>query len=113
MPYDEHLADRVKSVLKEKHIQFAEKKMMGGLCFMVKDKMCMGVVKDMLMARIDPAIYEKALNKKGCHEMDFTGRRMKGYVFVNPIGIDMDTELEYWIELCLDFNPKAKSSKKK
>jgi hypothetical protein len=45
--------------------------------------------------------------------MDFTGRPMKGYVFIDPIGIDMDKDLEYWIQLCLDYNPKAKSSKKK
>ena len=45
--------------------------------------------------------------------MDFTGRPMKGYVFVDPLGFDMDDDLEYWIQLCLDFNPIAKSSKKK
>src|SRR5688572_28117237 len=113
MPYNEHLAQRVKKVLREKRIHFDEKKMMGGLCFMVKDKMCMGVEKEMLMARIDPEFYEKALKKKGCHEMDFTGRPMKGFVFVDPTGIDMDNDLDYWIQLCLDYNPKAKSSKKK
>lgn len=80
---------------------------------MVRDKMCMGVEKDMLMARIDPEIYEKALKKKGSHEMNFTGRPMRGFVFVDPMGIDLDKDLEYWIQLCLDYNPKAKSSKKK
>ena len=113
MAYDEHLAERVKKVLREKRVLFEEKKMMGGLCFMVKEKMCMGVEKDMLMARIDPTIYEKALKRKGTHEMDFTGKPMKGYVFIDPIGLDMDKDLEYWIQLCLNFNPKAKSSKKK
>ena len=113
MPYDEHLAERVKKVLKEKHVHAEEIRMMGGLCFMVNDKMCMGILKNMLMARIDPDFYEKALKKKGCHQMDFTGRPMKGLVFVDPIGIDSDEDLEYWIQLCLDYNPKAKSSKKK
>ena len=113
MAYNEHLADRVKKVLKEKRIPFEEKKMMGGHCFMVRSKMCMGVEKDMLMARTDPEFYEKALKKKGCHEMDFTGRPMKGFVFVDPPGIDMDRDLNYWIQLCLDYNPKAKSSRKK
>ena len=80
---------------------------------MVRDKMCIGVEKDMLMARIDPEFYEKALKKKGCHEMDFTGRPMKGFVFVDPSGIDMDHDLNYWIQLCLDYNPRAKSSRKK
>lgn len=113
MAYDEHLAERVKKILKEKHVHFEEKKMMGGLCFMVDDKMCMGVEKDMLMARIDPDLYEKALKKKGCREMNFTGRPMKGFVFVEPLGIDMDKDLEYWVLLCLDYNPRAKSSRKK
>ena len=87
--------------------------MMGGLCYMVDDKMCIGVVKNNLMARIDPDIYEVALTKTGCKEMDFTGRSMKGFVFVEPRGIDLDEDLDYWVELCLDFNPLAKSSKKK
>jgi len=113
MAYNEHLAARVEKVLKEKRVRFEEKKMMGGLCFMVNDKMCVGIEKDMLMARIDPAIYERALKKKGCHEMDFTGRPMKSFVFIDPIGIDMDKDLEYWIQLSLDYNPKAKSSKKR
>ena len=111
MAYDEFLADRIRSFLKERNIAFEEKKMMGGLCYMVNDKMCMGIVKNNLMARIDPVIYEQALAKKGCREMDFTGRAMKGYVFVEPTGTDMDKDLDYWIGLCLDFNPKANQSK--
>ena len=80
---------------------------------MVDEKMCVGIVKNELMARIDPEIYDEALSKKGCKEMNFTGRPMKGFVFVEPEAIDLDTDLDYWIDLCLDFNPKAKSSKKK
>lgn len=112
MPYDELLADRIRNTLKEKRVVSTEKKMMGGLCFMVDDKMCVGIVKNELMARIDPEIYVQALSKKGCKEMNFTGRPMKGFVFVEPEGIDLDKDLDYWIDLCLDFNPKAKSSKK-
>ena len=113
MAYDEHLAERVKKVLKEKKARFEEKRMMGGLCIMVKDKMCMGIEKNRIMARIDPDIYDIALKKRGCHEMDFTGRPMKGYVYVDSEAVDMDSDLEYWVQLCLDYNPKAKSSKKK
>ena len=113
MPYDEHLAERVKKVLKEKRVRYEEKRMMGGLCIMVKDKMCMGIEKQKLMARVGPDAYEAALKKKGCHEMDFTGRALKGYVYVDPKSIDLDSDLEYWVQLCLDYNPKAKSSKKK
>lgn len=113
MAYNEHLADRIRNVLHDKKTSFDEKKMMGGLCFMVDDKMCVGVIKDQLMARIGPEKYEEALEKDGCNEMNFTGRSLKGFVFVEPEAIDMDKDLEYWIQLCLDFNPLANSSKKK
>ena len=113
MAFDEFLADRIRIILRDKRVMFDEKKMIGGLCFMVDDKMCVGVEKNKLMARIDPDFYEQALTKKGCREMDLTGRTMKGFVFVEPVGVDMDRDLEYWVQLCLDFNPKAKSSKKK
>ena len=85
--------------------------MMGGLCFMVGGKMCVGVEKSRLMARIDPAAYEGALNKKGCVPMDFTGRPMRGFVFVKPNGLAADAELQTWLNLAFEFNPKAKSSK--
>ena len=113
MAYDEFLADRIKATLETRKISFEEKKMMGGLCYMVNDKMCIGVVKNNLMARIDPEIHDQALAKAGCREMDFTGRPMKGFVFVEPEGTDLDEDLDHWVELCLDFNPKARSSKKK
>ena len=113
MAYDEHLADRIRQTFNEKGIPVEEKKMMGGICYLVNDKMCAGVNKDRLMARIDPDIYEEVLTRKGCREMDFTGRIMKGFVFVESVGTDLDTDLARWIQLCLDYNPKAKSSKKK
>jgi TfoX/Sxy family transcriptional regulator of competence genes len=113
MAYDEHLADRVRIAFHELHETAHEKKMMGGLCFMVNDKMCAGVVDDLLMARIDPDIYEEALQRNGCREMDFTGRPMKGFVYVEPEGIDDDDVLLDWIQLCLDYNPRAKSSRRK
>ena len=113
MAYDEYLAERIRNAFKEKGIATEEKKMMGGICYMVNDKMCAGVIDDKLMARLDPDIYEEALKKKGCRPMDFTGRPMKGFVYVDSEGIDMDDELAEWIQYCLDYNPKAKSSKRK
>lgn len=119
MAYDEAIADRIRQVFSEKKAPFEEKRMMGGLCFMVDDKMCCGVhfdkkkQTDLLMARIGEGAYEQALKRPGCLPMDFTGRPMKGYVFITPEGFDMDDDLDYWIQLCLDFNPLAKSSKKK
>ena len=113
MGYDKHLADRVRQVLAERHANVEEKKMMGGLCFMVNGKMCAGVVGERLMARIDPEIYQQALAREGAREMDFTGRPMKGFVFVEPEGVDEDQDLLGWVQLCLEFNPRAKASRKR
>ena len=111
MAYDEKLAARVRQALAgQKKVQ--EKKMMGGLTFMVNNKMCVGVLKDELMFRIDPAVYEEALTKKGCREMDFTGRPMKGFVFVNNEGFKTAKQLGYWVQLALEWNKKAKASKR-
>lgn len=113
MAYSELLADRIRNYLQLKHTRFEERRMMGGICFMVDDKMCIGINDEALMARIDPGIYEEALGKKGCREMDFTGRPMKGFVFVDPEGTDLDEDLASWIDLCLEYNPRARSSKRK
>lgn len=104
MAFDENLADRIRQQLHDKHVLFNEKKMMGGLTFMINNKMCVGIVKNDLMARIGKDNYEDALLKPGCKQMDFTGKPMKGYVFVEPVGVDLDSDLEYWIELALEFN---------
>jgi TfoX/Sxy family transcriptional regulator of competence genes len=113
MAYDEYLAERVAKTLKEKNIDFKEMKMMGGIAYMVNDKMCVGITNSDLMARIDPIIYEEALTNKGVREMDFTKKPMKGWIYVSPEVIDTDEDLADWIQLALDYNPKAKSSKKK
>lgn len=113
MAFDEQLADRIRIILNRSSIPFEEKKMMGGLCFMVDDKMLAGIVRNELMARVGPDLYEHALQRSGAKEMNFTGRSMKGFVFVDAEGIDMDADLEQWIQDCLAYNPEAKSSKKK
>jgi TfoX/Sxy family transcriptional regulator of competence genes len=113
MPYSEYLADRVSQFFNEKGVPFHAKKMFGGLCFMLDDKMCIGVNIDEIMARIHPDKYEESLNKTGCREMNFTGRPMKGYVFLTDEAIDLDENLYYWLQLALDFNPLAKASKKR
>ena len=113
MAYNEHLADRIKQILDHRKIKFTEKKMFGGLCFLVDDKMLMGVEKARLMVRIGQDAEPGALKKKGAKPMDFTGRVMKGYLFVDDKAVDLDKELEYWVDLCLKYNPVAKASKKK
>jgi hypothetical protein len=75
--------------------------------------MCVGVEKSRLMARIDPEVYEAALKRKGCRPMDFTGRPMRGFVFVDAEGFASTHDLSSWLQLALDFNPRAKSSKKR
>ena len=112
MAYNEYLGERIITSLKNQGVAFEEKRMMGGLAFMVDDKMCVGVVRENLMCRLDPDVYEIALKKKGCKPMDFTGKPMKGFVFIEPEGIDLDEDLDYLIELALEFNPRAKSSRK-
>jgi len=111
MAFSEPLAQRIRESLRDVR-RIEEKKMMGGLTFMVNGKMCVGVLKDDLMVRIDPEVYEEALRRKGCREMDFTGRPMKGFVFVSPEGTNTNNGLNYWIRLALDFNQKAKATKK-
>jgi TfoX/Sxy family transcriptional regulator of competence genes len=113
MVYSKLLSDRIRISLKQKKIAFIEKEMMGGLTFMVDDKMCVGIIMDELMARIDPDFQEEALKLKFCRMMDFTKRPMKGYVMISPDGIDLDEDLDFWINKSLEFNPKATSSKKK
>lgn len=87
--------------------------MMGGLCYMVDDKMCFGIVKEQLMTRVGVDFYSEALKIPHANEMNFTGRAMKGYVFVDADGLDTEDQLEFWIQKCLDSNPLAKSSKRK
>ena len=80
---------------------------------MVNGKMCVGIIKNDLMVRIDPNIYELALREKGCREMNFTGKPMKGFVFIDSTGTRTEKELKSWIDLALDFNKRAKASKKR
>lgn len=112
MAYNEILADRVRRILL-RISNVEEKQMMGGLVFMVNDKMCLGIVKDSLMVRVDPDDYDMALLQKGCREMDFTGRVLKGFVLVDHEGTSDDEGIEYWAQLGLKYNSKAKSSKKR
>lgn len=119
MAYDDHLADRIRQTLHDLNADYGEMKMMGGLLWKVDDKMLCGIHIDkkygdsLLMARIGDEAYTREIDKKECLPMDFTGRPMRGYIFVTPDGFDLDEDLRYWIELCLAFNPLAKASKKR
>jgi TfoX/Sxy family transcriptional regulator of competence genes len=112
MAYNEQLGDRIREAL-SRMPDLEEKEMFGGLCFMVNGKMCMGVMKDEMMCRIDPEHYEDLVEKPGCRPMAFTGRPMKGMVLVDENAVRNKKDMEFWVEQCLEFNPRAKSSKKK
>ena len=112
MAYSDILANRIRERLAEIP-NIEEKEMMGGLVFMYNAKMCVGIIKDELMCRINPEFHETAIEKTGCRTMDFTKRPMKGYVLIDESGMNTVKELDYWIGLALEFNKKAKASKKK
>lgn len=119
MAYDEYTAERIGNLLSEKKVQFSERNMMGGRIFFVDDKMLCGIHIDkkygdqLMMARIGVDAYEQEISKEVCLPMDFTGRPLKGYIFIIPEGIDQDKDLSYWLDLCLAFNPLAKASPRK
>lgn len=113
MAYDENLETRLTQLLTKRSIPFEAKKMMGGLAIMINGKMCIGIIKDQLMARVGPDAYQQALQKPGCHPMDFTKRPMKGYVYVSQDVLQSEKDLAQWLDLCLAFNPEAKASSKK
>ena len=112
MAYDEKLADRTRELISLTHKNIEEKKMFGGLCFMVNDKMCIGVESERIMVRLDPAKYDEAMEKDGCKPMDFTRKVMKGYVFVDADVLNTKKKLAYWVNLALEYNKIAKVSRK-
>lgn len=115
MAYDEKLAARIRAVLARRK-GFGEKKMFGGIAFMMDGKMCCGVLHDDLVARIGADDYAGALAKPHVRPMDFTGRPMKGYVYVGREALRDDRGLQAWIERAIVFTsllPERKARKKR
>ena len=102
MSYDEGLAERIREQFHDRN-DVEEKKMFGGLCFMVLNHMCCGIVKETLMLRVGPDNYEACLARNYTSEMDFTGKAMKGMVYVAPEGFDSDENLAEWLSICTGF----------
>ncbi len=102
MAFDEGLAERLREVFFDDP-DVTEKKMFGGLAFMLRGHMCCGIIKETLMARVGPDQYQAALKRPHTREMDFTGRAMKGFVFVDPEGFEDDNILRDWVSLCENF----------
>lgn len=111
MAYDEDVAYRIRAVLADQD-GVTEKKMFGGLAFMVNGHMCCGLAKGELMVRVGPEQYEDCLAQPHAREMDFTGRPMKGMIYVDPDGYRTDEELQVWVNRGLAFvtslPPKSK-----
>jgi TfoX/Sxy family transcriptional regulator of competence genes len=102
MSYDEKTAERIRKVLAERD-DVGERKMFGGLCFMVNDRMCVGLTSEALMVRVGPDAHEDALAQPHARPMDFTGRVMRGFVFVDPPGFRTPASLARWVKRGVDF----------
>ena len=102
MAYDEVLAGRIRSVL-DQQLGLVEKKMFGGVAFLVRGNMACGVHKDMLMARVGPEAYDETMKYPHTRPFDMTGRPMKGWVLVEPEGISSETDLQEWVNAGLNF----------
>jgi TfoX/Sxy family transcriptional regulator of competence genes len=112
MAQNEKLTNRIREAFLDVP-KVTEKTIFRGLTFMVDDKMCISVGDDEIMCRIDPAIHEEVITKNGCRTMKMKGREYKGYVFVSEEVLKTKKDLDYWVKLSLDFNKRAKASKKK
>jgi TfoX/Sxy family transcriptional regulator of competence genes len=110
MAYDEQLAARVRRILRRRD-GVSEKKMFGGLSFLLHGKMCCGVLQNDLVVRIQPEDYEAALEQPSVRPMDFTGRPLKGFIYVGPEGCQSDKELSRWIEHGVEFVSSISKSK--
>jgi TfoX/Sxy family transcriptional regulator of competence genes len=114
MAYDTKLADRIRTYLdNQPDLVIEEKEMFKGLTFMVNGKMCVSVSGEELMVRFDPALQNEIAEQQGFRSMQMKNKEYKGYGYVDPTMIRTKKQFEYWMKLCLDFNPKAKASKKK
>ncbi len=106
-------AERIANILMGKSKDFVQKRMFGGDCFMVDNKMLVGTYKGGIMARVGVEAAELLVKQPATLQMTLAGKPMKGYLFIEPEGYENDSALEFWIEKCLAFNPKAKASAKK
>jgi hypothetical protein len=114
MAYDLTLADRIREYLARfPKLKIAERRMFRGLAFLINGKMCVSVSGQNLMCRFDPALTERLAEKAGFLPMIMKGKAYKGYCYIEPTGIKTKRDFEFWINLCLDFNERAKSSKKR
>jgi len=109
MPPVDPLVQRVKASLSGAP-RLQEKRMFGGVTFMVRGKMCVSVGKGRIMCRIDPALHDAALKRKGARTVVMKGREYRGWVYVAAAAVQTKRDLDYWVRLSLDYNTRAKAS---
>lgn len=112
MAYNERYAEQVKKILLKKNVDFEEKKMFGGIAFMIDGKMTCGITKDDLMVRIIESEYEKALKDKNVRKMDFTGKPLKGFLYVDKSVFKDDKTLEKWINFGIEYVKSLKEKRR-
>ncbi|MDI1256823.1 MAG: TfoX/Sxy family protein [Flavobacterium sp.] len=119
MAFNEDTVQRIREILQQKHVDFFEKRMFGGICFMVDEKICCATRidknsgTDLLLCRISETNYVTALKRDDVIPMGKSENKMKGFVFITEEGFISNKDLVNWIQLCIEFNPFAKASKKK
>ena len=114
MAYNTKLSDKLReSLAKFPDLKIEEKEMFSGLAFIINNKMCINVSGENLMCRFDPEMDDEVAEKKGYEPMIMKGKKLAGYCYVTPVGFALKKDFDFWVNLCLVFNPKAKSSKKK
>lgn len=114
MAYNTSVANRIRTHLEElPHLDVEEKTMFSGLAFLVNGKMCINVSDENLMCRFDPELQNEVAERPGFLPMIMRGRQLKGYCYVSEDGYKSKSNFEYWLALCLDFNDRAKSSRKR
>ena len=102
MPYDDGLAERLRQILHDRP-QVTEKRMFGGLALLDRGNMFVGILRDVLMVRVGPGAYPATLRRPHVREMDFTGKPLRGFVFVDPAGFERDADLQGWVGAALRF----------
>jgi hypothetical protein len=112
MPFDENLANRIRRILKKME-GVSEKKMFGGLCFLVNGNMAMGVVNNDLMLRVGPDSYEKMFDLPHVRKMDFTGKSLKGFIYVGGEGTGAEKDLKGWVSIAVDYAKSLPPKEKK
>lgn len=110
MPYNEALANRVRELIAAREDNVEEKRMFGGLAFLVNTKICVAVKSDKILVRIDPNLFEKEVQGLGCTPMRMSSRESKSFLFVDEDVLDTHSKLKRWVDLALEYNPRANAT---